>query len=102
MAQWTIFYDDGTTFSSEEGSPVDSPDKGVVCIACKTQACTVHKFDWYYWHEKHQCWWGSDIHGLLYQLRNDKTWNIRAVRTGANVTYDFLQDCMQRAFEARK
>jgi hypothetical protein len=32
MATWRIFYHDGTTFSSDNGDPVDAPSVGVVCI----------------------------------------------------------------------
>ncbi len=33
MARWKVWYIDGTTFDSTEGTPADAPAKGVVCIA---------------------------------------------------------------------
>ena len=33
MARWKIWFIDGTTFDSTQGSPADAPAQGVVCIA---------------------------------------------------------------------
>jgi hypothetical protein len=101
MAKWVIFYDDGTTFSDEDGGPEQAPGLGVVCIACRASNGTPHKFDWYYWHSKHGQWWGADIHGLLYQLCSDRGGHIRAVKQGAMVTTEEYQRCMALAFEER-
>jgi hypothetical protein len=101
VVDWVIYYDDGSTFSDVDGSPLEAPNKGVVCIADRKQKATMHLHDWYYWHAKLGVWWGSDIHGLLYQLRQDREGYIRSVMTGANVDNGFYQACMARAFEAR-
>lgn len=101
MADWIIYFDDGSTFSDADGEHYDAPDKGVVCIACRKQAATLHLHDWYYWHAGLGLWWCSDIHGLLYQLRKDKEGHIRSVRTGANAPQDFYLACLSKAYEAR-
>jgi hypothetical protein len=101
LMQWCIYYDNGSTFSDLDGTPEDAPGLGVVCIACRSSKCTQHKWDWYYWHAEYGQWWGSDIHGLLYQLCNDRNNHVRAVKQGAMVTTEFYQECMNLAFKAR-
>ena len=102
MSKWTIYFDDGSTFSSEDGTPFDVPmHKGVVCIADHKQKMTLHFHDWYYWHCDLGVWWCSDIHGLLYQLVRDRTGRIRSVMSGANVDNAFYQACLARANEER-
>ena len=100
MKTWVIFYDDGSTFSDQDGKPEKAPDRGVVCIADRSAAATVHKFDWYYWRSDIREWWGSDIYGLLYQLRQNAA-NITKVLEGAMVSNGFYQKCMARAFDTR-
>jgi hypothetical protein len=39
MAEWIIFYDDGTSFSSEDGDPGDAPRSGVQVIVVKDISC---------------------------------------------------------------
>ena len=100
MPNWIIFYDNGATFCDKDGEPELAPDRGVVCIADRSQKGTVHKFDWYYWRTDIREWWGSDLHGLLYQLRQ-RAVVISKVLEGAMVSNSFYQKCMARAFEAR-
>ena len=101
LHKWCIFYDDGTTFTDSDGEPEDARGDGVVCIACQASACTVHKFDWYYYADDIGHWWGSDIHGLVYQLTRYPR-RVRAVKQGANVTNEVLQRCMSLALRTRQ
>lgn len=102
MTEWRIYFDDGSTFSDEDGSPFEAPTtKGVVCIADRKQNATMHAHGWYYWHSDLGVWWCSDVHGLLYQLQRDRTGWLRSVMPGANVDNEFYQHCMALAFEER-
>lgn len=67
--RWRIYYDDGPTFSSEDGDPVDAPAYGVICIVACDPAVNriiLNGWDWYYYDG--QEWWGGDIYGLLDRL----------------------------------
>lgn len=98
--KWRIYYDDGTIFSSDQGTESEAPGVGVVCIVQPEPRAgreVMQKWDWYYWHETYGEWWGSDIYGLLYQLTNDRGNCIRAVKQGAMVSNDRFQEITRRA-----
>lgn len=73
MATWRIWYDDGTTFTDDDGSPFEAPPLGVVCITQRTDDEhhstgheLVHLFD-YYWFDPEghlSPWWGGEAFGL--------------------------------------
>ena len=52
MADWIIFYQDGSTFSSDEGGPEDAPRWGVEVIA--TSDPDVGRM--LYWDSEFYCW----------------------------------------------
>ena len=97
---WKIFYDDGSSFSNEDGEPEDAPGVGAVVIADSVANYTAHRWDWYYWRPSKGEWWGADIHGLLYQLCKNPR-DTLAVKQGGMVTTQFYQKCMRDAFQAR-
>lgn len=71
MADWRIYYSDGTTYSSVDGEPTDAPAHGVICVVCPHEdvgRTVMHGWDWYYYVPSTKNWWGSDIHGLLDRL----------------------------------
>ncbi len=49
--RWCIFYTDGTTFSSEDGTPEDAPLDGIQVIADKLdgQPQYLYDRDFYFW-----------------------------------------------------
>ncbi len=51
MSKWIIYYDDGGTFSSDEGSPEEAPLDGIQVIADKLDGQPQYLFDrdFYYW-----------------------------------------------------
>ena len=101
MIDWKIYYDNNTTFSNEDGTQEQAPGLGVVCIINVNAGQTVGMYDWYYWHDKHQEWWGADIHGLLYQLFNDRSGYIKAVKQGAMVSDEEYKTIHLTAFDER-
>lgn len=102
---WRVYYSDGSTFGSDEGEPRDAPGHGVVCIAQHSPADdehapprqVQHRWDWYFWHPEHGCWWGCDVDGLhdrlLHRLPTEAVCQGRSVRS---VTY---RELMRRAAE---
>jgi hypothetical protein len=67
MLKWRIYYGDGTTFSSEDGEPVDAPGYGVQCIVQpeKNRGRSVMQgWDWYYYNADGR-WWGCNENALL-------------------------------------
>lgn len=66
MLAWKVFYGDGSTFSSAEGSPADAPAVNVQAIAQVADAAigrrVCSRFD-FYWFDTE--WHGSDLFGLF-------------------------------------
>lgn len=63
---WRIYYADGTTFSSDDGTPEDAPGLGVVVIPQSDPdvgRMMMARWDHYCWHGDQ--WWGHDIVGLI-------------------------------------
>jgi hypothetical protein len=67
MAQWRIYYGDGSTFSDEDGSPEQAPAVNVQVIAQAAdpgigrRTCARYDFFWFDNGE----WHGSDLFGLF-------------------------------------
>lgn len=98
--KWRIYYDDGSTFDSAMGSEMEAPGLGVICIVQPEPRAgreIMQRWDWYYWHDGEQQWWGSDIFGLLYQLCADRKNIIRAIKQGAMVSNESFQRITKRA-----
>ena len=53
--RWRVYYDDGSTFDSSQGSPADSPGWGVVaCISAhEVEGCTFQSLSDYYDRTRH-------------------------------------------------
>ncbi len=65
MVDWKVFYGDGSTFGSDEGSPADAPATNVQAIAQVSDPAigrrVCSRFD-FYWYEGE--WHGGDLFGL--------------------------------------
>lgn len=89
--KWRVYYRGGTTFDSSQGTECEAPGVGVLGIVFpnNTGNSTVLKgWDWYYYRTDLSQWWGSDIHGLLYQLTEDPVGAVQAVKQGVMVSND--------------
>ncbi len=101
MLNWRIYYDNGSTFDCTEGSPLDAPYDGVLCIVqpdILVGRCIMHGWDWYYYVPSEEQWWGSDIFGLIDQFKRHSVDTI-AVKQGANVTNAAFMQVMHDAAE---
>ncbi len=73
--RWCIWYQDGTTFSSDDGEPQDVPGSGIVVIAqdggnhdtpyatAGEQWRTVFGYDWYIFDKNR--WFSTNMVGLV-------------------------------------
>ena len=84
--QWRIYYDDFSTFDSNNGEPEDAPAWGVICINQpdpKTNVMRMHRWDYYYWHRKYGQWWGSNLIGMVDQFATYPR-DVVALKVGRN------------------
>ena len=92
--KWRIYYGDGKTFDSMQGGAEAAPSYDVQVIVSSSSdygRVLLRRWDWYYLRGDE--WFGSDIHGLLDQLLNDRENRIRAVKQGRVLdtpTYDAI------------
>lgn len=66
MVSWRIYYDDGTTFDSDDGPPHLAPKRGVQAIVRddpQTGFMVLEGHDHYWW--EHDQWVGGDKYGFF-------------------------------------
>lgn len=71
-AQWVIWYDDWSSFSSEDGEPWEAPRENVICIAVASIECgryILGEVDWYCWHFEDDQWVPHNRSGMQQYLR---------------------------------
>lgn len=101
MNKWKIYYSDGSTFTSEEGSAEEAPSFGIICIVQpdpERGRNIMHGWDWYYYNDTEgtaPMWWGCDLHGLLDRLLHRLS--VRAVLQGRTVSNDVWQAITSKA-----
>jgi hypothetical protein len=79
---WSIYYENGTRFTSADGGPGDAPSQGVIAIQQRT-GCQHHPLDisktgearlygedWYWWRDDLQFWCQGERDGLLDAVMN--------------------------------
>lgn len=98
---WRIYYGDGSTFSSLDGTPQEAPCSNVQVIMGYDRdngRQALHLWDWYYYKTGNPGeWWGCDIHGLLDQLLHDTKGEITAVKQGRTLGNSLFQSIKQSA-----
>lgn len=85
--QWKIWYEDGTTFTSAQGDPKDSPTHGVIAVA-QADNWLGHEVitgEWYIYRDDVQKWMFCDSFGVKDQMIHYGH-VISAVRPGRYVT----------------
>ena len=73
MAEWVVWYSDGTSFSSDDGGPADAPRQYVQCVAVADEGCgryVMSEQNYYCWHYEASPpqWVPHDFVGLLQYL----------------------------------
>lgn len=68
MSAWTVYFDDGKTFTPKDGTPADAPAFGVQAVVSTEtdgrKALTLGD-DFYYWDPNYQRWFGVELTGLI-------------------------------------
>jgi hypothetical protein len=70
LPDWIIYYDDGRSFTSDDGPPEQAPKDGVQVVALKDIAVGKilwHGYDYYCWH-KEGCWIPHTETGMKFYL----------------------------------
>lgn len=90
MKPWKIFYDDGTTFSSDDGQPHEAPAFGFICAVGydeRGERYTMKGWDHYCFDEETDQWWGMDLSGLFDRLARNKVYAYKMGRTVSKTRY---------------
>jgi hypothetical protein len=98
MPDWRIYYDDESTYDSDDGPPESAPPYGVLAIVFADRdhgRMVMNGWDWYFYHGTEENWWGADIHGLLDQLLHNLP--VRALKQGRNAPAKVWKETLQRA-----
>jgi hypothetical protein len=93
VIEWIVFYDDHSSYTSEDGPPESAPKEGVQLIAQCDQGCGlrwIQNRDYYCWHRNHRngCWLGHN--GMGY--RRYLYWTARGQESGVVLTGYELPD----------
>ena len=52
MTDWILFYEDGSSFSNDDGSPEDAPREGVIVVVIRDITCGRQHL----WNQDTYCW----------------------------------------------
>ena len=91
---WRIYYDDGSTFDSTQGSPEDAPAWGFIAAVGYDEAgdrYIMHGWDHYCYDKEAKQWWGMDWVGLIDRLTLNR---IYAYKVGRTVTKSKWQEIL--------
>ena len=83
-SRWKIHYDDGSTFSSEDGAPWESPGYGVLAVTQDGENTVLCSQDFYLYRDDYSCWVEVHIEGLIDHLVTAAR-HVVAVRAGRTV-----------------
>lgn len=96
MVIWRIYYGDGSTFDSSQGSPQDAPGINVQVIAkaagIDLGRLTIASKD-FYWFDRGE-WFGGDVFGLWDYLAQP---GLKVVKFGRLISLPIFQEIMRRA-----
>ena len=95
---WRIYYDNGSTFDSNEGGPEDAPAHGFICAVgyeANGKRYIMHGWDHYRWDRDVGQWWGMDLFGVFDRLRFNK--EVFAYKEGRTVSVAIWKEIMDRA-----
>lgn len=100
--KWKIFYSDESTFSSEEGSPLEAPSFGILVIVQSDSGEVdsvgrevLNRWDWYFYEPTRGEWWGCDLQGLLDRLLHNLP--TVAVKQGRSVHNSLYKKVVNKA-----
>ena len=95
MPDWRIYYDDGSVFSSGDGTPEEAPSFGFICAVGYDEAgkrYIMHGWDHYCWDTATSQWWGMDLCGLIDRLTMNRVTAYKMGRTVSRSDFDRLMN----------
>ncbi len=102
MLEWRLYYEDGSTFGSNDGGPDESPVWGIVVIGQRTgdqyDKVLCSGVPWYVFRSDLGFWQELDVVGFHDVLFNNAH-NVAAVRPGRYVPSDKFKESWKRARE---
>ena len=87
---WAIFYDDGSSFSSEDGEPHAAPTEGFICAVGydeRDMRYICQGKDFYCFDLLSGCWLELNKEGLLDRLRRNLLYAYKEGRTVSRVEF---------------
>lgn len=92
--KWRIWYDDGSTFSNEDGRPQDAPGRGLICIVQVDERTGRRRLtgDYYVWMLGR--WFSVDLFGLWDYLSKQ---GMKVVKFGRFASYTRYAEICRRA-----
>jgi hypothetical protein len=100
MERWIVWYDDFSSFCSDDYEPWEIPRDGVICIAVERDSCgryLISSRSYYCWHFQENQWVCHDRDGERQYLR--KPGKEKVVLEGYEVSKDFYQEIKHHALE---
>lgn len=88
---WRIYYDDGTTFSNDDGLPEDAPGYGVLAITQDGEDEILASQDFYIYRSDYGCWIEVKTEGLIDHIVT-AAHLVRAVKAGRTVPKSVYKD----------
>lgn len=90
---WLIVYDDGSTYSSEDGPMESSPGYGVLAIQQNRENTILCSQDFYIFRDDYGCWIEVHIEGLIDHLVTGAH-HVRCVRAGRTVPLSVFKEVL--------
>jgi hypothetical protein len=97
MPDWRIYYDDYSTFDSDQGEPHEAPPVGFIVAVAYDEAgdrFLMHGWSHYCFDKASFQWWGMDDMGVFDRLRRNLVY---AYKEGRTVTKSEWNAIMERA-----
>jgi hypothetical protein len=112
MTDWIVWYDDQSSFSSDDGEAHEAPTEGFVCALGYDQdgeRYIQNGWDFYHYDKETQTWWGCDRYGLHDRLRRNAIYAYKEGRTVSKLRFQEIMALaknhpnfpMQRPYMAR-
>ena len=95
LPDWRIYYDDGSTFDSNQGSPEDAPSTGFIVAVGFDETgkrYLMHGWDHYCYDQKSNQWWGCDLMGVFDRLRRNVMYAYKEGRTVTKTEWNVLTE----------
>lgn len=103
---WRLYYDDLSTFDSNDGEPEHAPPFGLIAVVGYDEAesrMMLHRWDYYYCKDLdgRPIWYGSDFMGVIDQFAHDINRDIHGLKMGRTIDNKTYQEIVSKASHDR-